>query len=148
MFYKNLLNFFSSGPYLAQFSRQRLKLTNLSNQQAWENDPLVALDDSVKGKPIIVAIGAMAKGKTNLVVNPFGHPRVFISDFTAAEALLKHALRELMPRHFLKVSPKLILHVPAINAALRQIKAEGGFARACREAFAAFPKLPEQCKTH
>ena len=108
---KNLSNLFSSGPYLVQFSRHCLKLTNLSTNQVWENDPLVAIVDSTKGKPIIAAIGAAAKGKTNLVVNPFDHPRVFISDFTLAEALLKYALRELMPKHFLTVSPKLILHV-------------------------------------
>ena len=37
--------------------------------------------------------------------------------------------------------------VPLIAAALREIKAEGLFARACREAFAAFKPLPAQCDT-
>lgn len=35
--------------------------------------------------------------------------------------------------------------VPKIASALRQIKAEGLFARACREAFAGFKPLPAQC---
>lgn len=37
--------------------------------------------------------------------------------------------------------------VPLIAAALRDIKAEGLFARACREAFAGFKPLPEQCES-
>lgn len=37
--------------------------------------------------------------------------------------------------------------VPVIASALRDIKAEGLFARTCREAFAAFKPLPAQCGT-
>lgn len=36
--------------------------------------------------------------------------------------------------------------VPKIAAALREIRAEGLFARACREAFSAFNPLPAQCR--
>lgn len=37
--------------------------------------------------------------------------------------------------------------VPKIAAALREIRREGMFARACREAFSTFKPLPEQCQT-
>lgn len=37
--------------------------------------------------------------------------------------------------------------VPRIAAALREIKAEGLFTRACREAFSTFRPLPAQCQT-
>lgn len=48
---------------------------------------------------------------------------------------------------YIYLHKKYLDKVPLIAAALRDIRAEGLFARACREAFSAFKPLPAQCDT-
>lgn len=81
----------------------------------WSDEALLAL--STGPKPRVLAVGAMAR----LVVaqtpgaslcEPFGHPRCLISDYTAAEAFLKHALHSYLKRtrRWFTPSPYLLLH--------------------------------------
>ena len=116
-------DWFNSGPYLVQISPQRLKITNLSNNRVWEDAPLVAIAEDAKGNKSIIAIGSAAKGKADLVVNPFDHPRTFLHDFTVAESLIKYALRSMMPRHLFTVSPVIIMQVTeALEGGMTQIE--------------------------
>lgn len=81
-----------------QISDQRLRVTSPQLANSYESTPCVAIDNS-DGKKLIVAVGREAealRGKPNVeVINPFGHPRLVLSDSTVGEKLLQHAIYKL-----------------------------------------------------
>lgn len=82
------------------------------------------------GKVVVLAVGSKARqvalSQGAEVVNPFGHPRTLIGDFTSGEQLLKAFLRELSGTRFFAVSPRVLMH-PLGNP-------EGGFTQIERRA--------------
>ncbi len=84
-----------------QVSDKRLRISSPTPQVKYESSPFVAIE-TVGEKKVVSAIGATAEalsGKPNFnVVNPFGHPRTVLGDFTVGEKLLQHALAEALGR--------------------------------------------------
>jgi rod shape-determining protein MreB len=85
-----------------------LSVVDVYSGAKFDEEPWVAIaDDGIRKK--VVAIGSAAKGATALVVNPFGHPRTLISDFTVAEELLKRVVRSLRTSWW-HPSPTIVMH--------------------------------------
>ena len=65
--------------------------------------------------PRVVAIGndatAMGTQPDVRVVNPFAHPRTPLSDFTAAETLIKSFIRKLLKEKLSFFAPTMVLHL-------------------------------------
>lgn len=95
-----------------QVSPQRLSVRNAKTGEAIEEAPEVAIAHEPKTK--IVGVGSEARthkaAASVEIVNPFGHPRSLVSDFTVGEQLLKAFLRRMQGRSFLAIAPKVVLH--------------------------------------
>lgn len=82
-----------------QISAERLRISSPQIIRSYESIPVVAIE-AVKGKKIVAGIGAdaeMLRNKPNMTfVNPFGHPRLVLGDFTVGEKLLCHAVRSIL----------------------------------------------------
>ena len=65
-------------------------------------------------KVSIVGIGHDARSKASdpsvEIVNPFGHPRSLVSDFTVGEQLLKAVFRRVNGSSLLSVAPRVVMH--------------------------------------
>lgn len=96
-----------------QLSRELLTVRNPKSGEVISEVPEVAIDRHPTSK--IIGMGAQARmalaasGSTELI-NPFGHPRSLVSDFTAGEQLLKSFLGRIHRRSFLAISPRVVLH--------------------------------------
>jgi rod shape-determining protein MreB len=97
-----------------QISPERLTLKNVKTGEVVAEVPELAI--STQPKPKILAVGTQARqvaaAQPAQVVNPFAHPRSLVSDFTAAEQLLKHQLRRILGKSFLSslFSPCVVIH--------------------------------------
>jgi rod shape-determining protein MreB and related proteins len=62
----------------------------------------------------VLAIGqqarATAAAEHAVLINPFAHPRSLVSDFYAAETLIKHLLKSLLANSFFALSPRIVMH--------------------------------------
>ena len=45
-----------------------------------------------------------------MIVNPFGHPRSIVSDFTVGEQLLKLVFRQILGKSWLAGAPNVVMH--------------------------------------
>lgn len=113
-----------------KISPERLTVANLKDGKMFSEVPEAAICGPTK--PIILGIGAEAKAAAraepqSVVVNPFGHPRSMVSDFTVAEQLLKIAVRRVLGRTWFRPAPVMVLH-PLGDPA-------GGFTQVERRAF-------------
>jgi len=85
-----------SAKFFIRISADRLYVKNLQNGQVFDEAAMVAFADSTK-KTAIAFSDASARPDA-VYVWPFKeHPRLLLSDFAAAEALLKYAVRRLTP---------------------------------------------------
>lgn len=93
-------------------SPELLTIKNLRSGRVISEVPEVAISRSAK--PEIISVGAKARNAAALqpsqVFNPFGHPRSLVSDFTVAEKLLKHQVRQAMGDSFITLSPTIVMH--------------------------------------
>lgn len=99
--------------FYVQIWEDKLKVTNVTTKNIYEDLPLLAIQTLDSGEKKITAIGKEAKSsvQTNtIVVNPFSHPRVLFSDFYVGEKLLQHAFSTFAKYKFLRVRPKTIIH--------------------------------------
>jgi rod shape-determining protein MreB and related proteins len=96
-----------------QISDQRLRVPSPQLSEVFECTPCVAIQD-VNGKKAIAAIGREAEalsGKPGtVVVNPFGHPRMVLGDFTVGEKLLQHAFRAFLKSRWLSPIVTGVIH--------------------------------------
>ena len=80
--------------------------------RAHADKPLIAM--SVGSPRSVLAVGAAAEalGASSdfELINPFDHPRTIISNFEAAEALLKHFLSMSVGQTFLPPTPRMVMH--------------------------------------
>lgn len=94
-----------------QISAQQLTVKNLKSGEVITEVPEVAI--SAPPKPKILAIGpqarAAAAAQATEVINPFGHPRSLVSDFTTAQQVLQHYLRRIQGNAFLFL-PVIVMH--------------------------------------
>lgn len=110
--FTRLLSRFASVIYV-QIWESRLKVTNLSNNESFDDSPLVVIRTTDKGEKLISGIGKQASNSTapnEKVVNPFSHPRVLFSDFYVGEKLLQHAFKQINNVKYLRPRPKVIIH--------------------------------------
>lgn len=123
-----MFSYFQSLVYI-QISPEQLTLRNLRTGESIAEVPEMALTASPQ--PKILAVGAQARAAAALqaaqVLNPFAHPRSLVSDFTAAQLLLKYQLRRVVGRSLWSVSPCVVMH--PLGAPL------GGFTQVERRAF-------------
>jgi rod shape-determining protein MreB len=90
-------------------------LRNVQRGLDIECAPWIALDKQ-GSKPKVLAVGdearQLANGNPDITVkNPFTHPRMLISDFTAALLLIRHLMHHAFSgERFFSPSPRVILH--------------------------------------
>jgi rod shape-determining protein MreB len=112
-----------------QIAPDRITVRNPKSGLTVSEVPEMAI--SAAPKETILAIGPQARGVAAAhaaqLVNPFAHPRSLVSDFTVAEQLLKHYVRQVQGRSLLAISPVIVIH-PLGDP-------EGGFTQVERRAF-------------
>ena len=106
------------GPYNVVISRSHVAVSDVSNGRKWEGEPVVSiLNNEVTG------IGLDARLTGDTVVNPFDHPRIFISDFYVAEKLLQMIFATFSPFKWIKPAPIVILQInETLEGGLSQIE--------------------------
>jgi rod shape-determining protein MreB len=112
-----------------QIAPDRITIRNPKTGVIVSEVPEMAIGTASKEK--ILAVGPQARAAAARqgaqLVNPFAHPRSLVSDFTVAEQLLKHYVRQVQGRSLLAISPIIVIH-PLGNP-------EGGFTQVERRAF-------------
>ena len=94
-----------------QVSPDRLTVRNARSGQAISEPPMVAIEQGAKPRILGVGTeGATRAGPNVEVVNPFGHPRSLVSDFTVGEQLLKAFLRRLNANSVFGLAPRVVMH--------------------------------------
>ncbi len=107
-----ILSRFASVLYV-QIWENRIKVTDISNNECFDDSPIVIIQTAENGAKTISGIGKKASEviKPNEVaVNPFSHPRQLFSDFYVGEKLLQHAFKQLSNIKSLRPRPKVIVH--------------------------------------
>jgi rod shape-determining protein MreB len=110
--FTRLLSRFASVIYV-QIWESRIKVTNVSSNDCFDDSPLVVIRTSDKGEKLISGIGnkaSLSLESNEKVVNPFSHPRVLFSDFYVGEKLLQHAFKQISNIKYLRPRPKVIIH--------------------------------------
>lgn len=106
-----LKSLFSSVLYV-QLSPERVTLRNPKTGATMDEPPELAI--ARDPKPRIIGLGREALAHVGApsveVVNPFGHPRTLVGDFTAGEQLLKGFVGRLNGTSWMKMSPHIVLH--------------------------------------
>ena len=105
---KRLLGGLAGGPYYVRIQRDRLSVRDASGDRYFDDAPFVALSNDEP--PIVRSIGQSAKTASDRVVNPFGHPRLVVTDFLIAEKLLQHAFSVVAGKRLLAAAPVAIMH--------------------------------------
>lgn len=105
-----LLSLFSPLLYV-QISPEYLRVRDVKAGVEVAEPPQMAIEHTPKAKIVAVGSGAAtAKGESLEVVNPFGHPRSLVSDFTVGEQLLKAFIHRLRPHSPLRMAPRIVMH--------------------------------------
>jgi len=97
-------------PLYIQIWKDRLRVRNPRSLKAFDDKPIVGLDES-KGKNVISAIGATAESTPCRKVYPFGHPRLIIHEFLVAERLMRYAFFSVTSGWFFRLSITAVVHV-------------------------------------
>jgi rod shape-determining protein MreB len=109
-------------------SPEQLTVRNVKTQESFAERPEVAIGGTPRK---VLAIGNAARSSASApgaeVVNPFGHPRTLVGDFTVGEQLLKAAVRKLQGSSPLAIAPLIVMHPLG--------SPEGGFTQVERRAF-------------
>lgn len=110
--FSNLVKRFSSVLYV-QIWEDQLKVTDVANNESFDDMPVIVIKTQEKGKKVISGIGKVAASlaqASEVTVNPFSHPRSLLSDFYVGEKLLQHAFKSLSSIKSLRPRPKVIMH--------------------------------------
>ncbi|CAN7535152.1 rod shape-determining protein [Pseudorhodoferax sp. LjRoot39] len=95
-----------------QIAPERLSVHNPKSGASFSEPPEVAIARAPKAG--IVGFGAAARLRAAEpsveIVNPFGHPRSLVSDFTVAEQLLKAVIRRVEGASLLSLAPRVVMH--------------------------------------
>ena len=106
-----MLDSFRTLTYI-RISPEQLSVRNVKSGEEISEVPELALSAPPKIK--ILGAGTQARmfalNEGGVVVNPFSHPRSMVSDFTAAEQLLKAFVRRLQGRSIFAMSPLVVMH--------------------------------------
>jgi len=96
----------ASGPYYVRLNRRRITVRNIATGAQFECTACLSINDS----KTIVSVGEPISPNATSTIWPFKHPRILIEDFTAAEKLIRHALRQLTKARIIQPSPIVIVH--------------------------------------
>ena len=103
----------SNDLYIQLWSR-RLKIYCIKTKKVFDEEPLMALKNNNKGRPVVVAIGNtvndLSSDERDSVINPFLHPRLLVHDFQVAEKIFMHGIREPHKNRWFAPSPRVIFH--------------------------------------
>ncbi len=103
---------FSNDLYV-QIWENRLKISNITSKEVYDEAPLIALKNDKKGQPVVEAIGnsvgAIGFDQVVEVINPFSHPRLLVNNFQLAEKVLMHAFRVLHENKVFVPAPRVII---------------------------------------
>jgi rod shape-determining protein MreB and related proteins len=127
-----------------QLAPERLTVRDPKTQVTVSEVPEVAIARPPGQKATVLAIGTEAKSLASTahtaVINPFAHPRSLISDFTAAELVLKAFVKRIAGKSFWQPAPVLVMH-PLVNyeggltqveiRCLRELAMAAGASRVC-----------------
>ncbi len=94
-----------------QIWESRLKVTNLLNDNVFDQAPNIAIKTEAKGNQTITAYGDDALtiiDKDTVSFNPFSHPRMLLADVIAAQKLLKFIFNKMKSSWLF--SPVVIIH--------------------------------------
>ena len=112
-----------------QISPERLTMKNLGSGETISEIPEMAISASPESR--ILAVGPQARtaaaAQSAGLVNPFAHPRSLVSDFIAAEQILKYYFRRLLGKWMSLLAPVVVMHPLGSPA--------GGFTQVERRAF-------------
>ncbi len=112
-----------------QITPELLTVRNVKTGTTIAELPEMAI--STGSKPRILAVGPQARlaaaSEPASVLNPFAHPRTLVSDFTAAQELIKYQLRRVQTTAFWRPAPCVVLHPMGRD--------EGGYTQVERRAF-------------
>ncbi|AUI88005.1 rod shape-determining protein MreB [Vibrio azureus] len=101
-----------SADLLVELSESKVAVKTLGGGAQLEYEPYLAVENTGKYNKV-KGVGAEAKSladEVTVVVNPFSHPRLLISDFYSAEKLIQHGLRSIQKTKFFQPSPRVIMH--------------------------------------
>ena len=112
-----------------QITPELLTVRNVKTGNTVAEIPELAISTGPKVR--ILAVGPQARlaaaSEPATVVNPFAHPRTLVSDFTAAEQLLKYQLRRVLKPSIWRPAPCVVMHPIG--------RSEGGYTQVERRAF-------------
>jgi rod shape-determining protein MreB len=115
----DFIGLFSKRILYVRIWRNRLSVLDVHSGASFDDEPWVAIGGTSKA---VVKIGRSARNATELVVNPFGHPRTLISDFTVAEELLRRVVRSLRTSWW-QPSPIIVMHpLEMLEGGLTQVE--------------------------
>jgi rod shape-determining protein MreB len=100
------------GTIYVQISPTRLAVRNPKTGESVAQPPEIAFAHE-SGRPGIAGVGHAARTPHPYpveIVNPFAHPRTPISDFVAADALLRTVLRGFVKNRMFAASPRVVIH--------------------------------------
>lgn len=119
------------GPTLyVQIWADKLLVTDIKSGKIYDEPPIVAIHTDKRGFKTITGIGKGAKSLINInnvVVKPFSHPRMLLSDFYVAVKLLQYAFATFQSVKWLRPYPKVVIHPMEKN--------EGGLSMIEKRAF-------------
>lgn len=97
-----------------QLSPERVIIRNLKTGTTLNEVAELAVGEP-GGKLAVLGVGAQAGAAAAAVpgarvVRPFAHPRTLVSDFSAAEALLRALVKQALGKGLLAVSPVVVMH--------------------------------------
>lgn len=112
-----------------QITPELLTVRNVKTGTTVAEVPELAISTTPKAR--ILAVGPQARlaaaSEPATVLNPFAHPRTLVSDFTAAEQLLKYQLLRVLKPWLWRPSPCVVMHPMGRD--------EGGYTQVERRAF-------------
>lgn len=107
-----LLTSLLSSTLYVQLAPDRLSVRDPKSGAAWSEPPEVAIARAPRES--IVGIGSEARQRANdasvEVVNPFGHPRSLVSDFTVGQQLLKAVFKHLHGSSWRSAAMRVVMH--------------------------------------
>ena len=95
-----------------QISPDRLCVRNVKTGKSISDIPEIAI--ACGPKPGILGVGQAARMHASnplaKVINPFGHPRTLVSDFTSGEQLIREFVRRVQGHRWFSLAPVILMH--------------------------------------
>lgn len=95
-----------------QLARDCVKAREVRSGKSFAEVPEIAF--TTKPKARILGIGAEARARQSepgaQIVNPFGHPRSVVSNFTVGEQFIRQVIRRLAGTSIFSMAPRVIMH--------------------------------------